>query len=116
MTRRDALYEELDTYIAHRTKMRPMEAKPVEETETTEGWWSRVRKKFAKEEMDEQEIAEEPIQEAKPADDAVSDMKEVSRIALSVLKRMSNEQVHEFKTTPDYEKFKTLLRKYQLIK
>ena len=37
-------------------------------------------------------------------------------IALAVMKQMPGEAVRDFKSTPDYEKFKDILRKHKLIR
>ena len=56
---------------------------------------------------------EEP---AKTDSEAEQDLKEIARISLHMLKQMPGELIHNFKQTPDYERFKELLRKHQLIK
>lgn len=98
-----------------------METHPAEHTEyeqSHEGWWSRLKKGWSKPEQTAEQPPMEPALELQmpPTGQTVEDMKEVARIALIVLRKMTPEQTREFKMTPDYEKFKEILRKYQMIK
>ena len=50
------------------------------------------------------------------ADDAVSDMKEVAKIALGMLRELPDEQLKTFKHSTEFERLKTILKKHELIK
>lgn len=50
------------------------------------------------------------------ADDAVSDMKEIAKIALGMLRELPDEQLKTFKHSSDFERLKTILKKHELIK
>ncbi len=59
---------------------------------------------------------EELLRAKMQADDAVADMKEIAKIALSMIKQLPDEQLRAFKNSPDFEKLKTILKKHELIK
>src|SRR3989344_775470 len=61
-------------------------------------------------------VNEELVREHMRADDALDDMKEVAKIALSMIKQLPDEQLRLFKNSPDFERLKTLLKKHDLIK
>lgn len=61
-------------------------------------------------------VNEELMREHMRADDALDDMKEVAKIALSMIKQLPDEQLKAFKNSPDFERLKTLLKKHELIK
>lgn len=44
------------------------------------------------------------------------DLKEISKITLKVLKNLPKEKIDSFKNTEDFDKFKTILRKHDMIK
>jgi len=91
-------------------------AEPNEYDEPREGWWTRFKKSLGKPaEPEMQEVPEQDLQ-MPTTNPTEEDMKEVARIALTVLRKMPPELVKEFKSTPDYEKFKELLRKHNMIK
>lgn len=50
------------------------------------------------------------------ADDAVSDMKEIAKIALGMLRELPDEQLKTFKHSSEFERLKTILKKHELIK
>ena len=77
----------------------------------------RVKEKVLTKFFKKEEPAEEEIMRTKmEAEDAISDMKEVSKIALGVVKQLPDEQLREFKQSEDFEKLKTILKKHELIK
>ena len=95
-------------------KEEPMEQakSPMEQEYEKKGWFSGFMSKLFGEEA-------QPADEAAPAapaNDAVADLKEVARISLQVMKKMPADLVREFKESPDYEKFKAILRKHNLAK
>ncbi len=71
-----------------------------------------LTKFFKKEEPANEALLREQMR----ADDALNDMKEVSKIALSAVKQLQDEQLREFKQSPDFERLKTILKKHDLIK
>lgn len=89
------------------------QAQPMEQEYDAQkkGWFSGFMNKLFGE---EQEVIETPVQPV--SHDAAADLKEIARISLGVMKQLSGDQIHEFKETSDYEKFKTILRKHNLIK
>lgn len=50
------------------------------------------------------------------ADEVKEDLKQISKIALHVLKTMPKREIENFKKTENFENFKTILKKYELIK
>ena len=63
------------------------------------------------------ELPEEEVQRAKmQADDAVSDMKEVSKITLNMIRQLPDEELKKFKESSDFETMKNILKKHELIK
>lgn len=50
------------------------------------------------------------------ADDAVSDMKEIAKIALGMLRELPDEQLKTFKHSSEFERLKVILKKHELIK
>ncbi len=49
-------------------------------------------------------------------DEVKEDLKQISKIALHVLKTMPKREIENFKKTENFENFKTILKKYELIK
>jgi len=49
-------------------------------------------------------------------DDAVGDMKEISKITLNMIRQLPDEQLKKFKQSPDFERMKSILKKHELIK
>ncbi len=93
------------------------EESTVESSESTEqkkGWLSGMVDKLFGEAADEDVPAEAVSQVT--STDASADLKELARISLAVMKKMPGDLVHEFKQSADYDRFKELLRKHQLIK
>ena len=64
----------------------------------------------------EEPLNEELLQTRMQAEDLTEDMKEISKIALSVVKQLPDEQLRAFKESPDFEKLKVILKKHDLIK
>jgi hypothetical protein len=58
----------------------------------------------------------EEVQQMLAKDEISQDMKEIAKIALLVIKKLPPEQMSEFKTSPEFDRLKELLRKHQLIK
>lgn len=50
------------------------------------------------------------------ADDAVTDMKEIAKIALKAVKQLPDDKLHDFKQSDDFTKLRTVLKKHDLIK
>lgn len=61
-------------------------------------------------------VHEELLRTKMQAEDAITDMKEIAKIALSAIKQMPDEQLRTFKQSPDFEKMKVILKKHELIK
>ncbi len=64
----------------------------------------------------EEPVHEELVRTQMQADDALTDMKEIAKIALGMIKQLPDEQLRTFKQSPDFEKMKTILKKHELIK
>lgn len=71
-----------------------------------------IAKLFKKEEPLNEELLRTKMQ----VEDMTGDMKEISKIALSVVKQLPDEQLRAFKESPDFEKLKVILKKHDLIK
>lgn len=71
---------------------------------------------FAKMFKKEGPQGEELIRAKMAAEDALNDMKEVSKIALGAIKQMPDEQLRTFKQSPEFERLKIILKKHELIK
>ncbi len=85
------------------------EAKP--QPAPKEGVLSKIFKK------EKEEPANEELLRAKmQAEDAITDMKETAKIALSAIKQMPDEQLRTFKESPEFERLKMILKKHELIK
>ncbi|MBI4151106.1 hypothetical protein HY492_03195 [Candidatus Woesearchaeota archaeon] len=135
--RRRQLRRDMDSYLSQRRKSdwsffkpalhptvhpyknskeaEPMASEVIDE-QPKKGWISgMVDKLFGAEDVPE-DVSEEAVQSQVSSTDATADLKEVARISLAVMKRMDGDAIHEFKQTPDYDKFKEILRKHQLIK
>lgn len=54
--------------------------------------------------------------EKEEVDEVKEDLKQISKITLHVLKAMPKREIEEFKKTENFESFKTILKKYSLIK
>jgi len=98
------------------TEPAPPEGQMDKEYETTKKGWvsSFVDKLFGSEAEITKGDVENQLEPS--ADETTEDLKEISRISLHVMRQMPSEAISEFKTTPDYEKFKDILRKHKLIK
>jgi len=59
---------------------------------------------------------EELLQAKMQAEDAISDVKEMAKITLSMIKKLPDEQLKAIKSTEEFEKMKTILKKHELIK
>jgi hypothetical protein len=64
----------------------------------------------------EEPVQEELLRTKMQAEDAVTDMKEIAKIALSMIKQLPDEQLRTFKQSPDFDKMKSILKKHELIK
>jgi len=63
------------------------------------------------------EPAGEEIQRTKmEAEDAIADMKEISKVVLNMIRHLPDDQIKKFKQSDDFEKLKTILKKHELIK
>ena len=92
----------------------PMES---EYEKSNKGWFSGfVGKLFGSEESPDVSQGEVSAQLAPTPEETLNDLKEVSRISLHVMRQMPGDAISEFKSTPDYERFKDILRKHKLIK
>ena len=60
----------------------------------------------------EKDFAEAPMEK----EDNTADFKEVSRIALLVMKKIPESELVEFKKTPEFMRFKAILKKQGFIK
>ncbi len=70
---------------------------------------------FAK--MFKKEPAQEEIMQAQmQVEDTITDMKEVSKITLNMIRQLPDEELRKFKQSPDFERLKNILKKHELIK
>ncbi|VVB80847.1 Uncharacterised protein [uncultured archaeon] len=90
----------------------PEEVEVYEEEAKQEPKEGMLAKLFKKEEP----INEELLRTRMQVEDMTADMKEISKIALSVVKQLPDEQLRAFKESPDFEKLKVVLKKHDLIK
>lgn len=90
----------------------PEEVEVYEEEAKTEPKEGMLAKLFKKEEP----LNEELLRTRMQVEDMSSDMKEISKIALSVVKQLPDEQLRTFKESPDFDKLKTILKKHDLIR
>jgi hypothetical protein len=74
------------------------------------------KKKEAVELPEEIEVYHEEGHAPKRKEHALTDMKEVAKIALGMIKQLPDEQLRTFKQSPDFEKMKSILKKHELIK
>jgi len=59
---------------------------------------------------------EELIRARMQAQDAIDDIKEISKISLKMIKELPDEHLRKFKESPEFEKLKSILKKHELIK
>ncbi len=90
----------------------PEQVEVYEEEAKTEPKEGMLAKLFKKEEPLNEELLRTKMQ----VEDMSGDMKEISKIALSVVKQLPDEQLRTFKESPDFEKLKIILKKHDLIK
>lgn len=64
----------------------------------------------------EEHSSEEFLQAKMAAEDAIADIKEISKITLNMIRQLPDEQLRHFRQSPDFEKMKTILKKHELIK
>ena len=127
MSRRE-LDSDLDSYLSKRRKSIQLMAEEVRmspeieiEEEPKRSWLSRWLG------WGDDEVVEE-VREEKPDFDEVSvrsmvdseqlktDLKEVARISLAAFKDLPPDRLTGFKASPDFEKFKDILRRNNIIK
>ncbi|HSU72605.1 MAG TPA: hypothetical protein VLJ21_02035 [Candidatus Binatia bacterium] len=107
-----ALHPTVQPYKKEEPKVEQLQPMEQEyESQSKKGWFSGFMNKLFGEETQEM-----PVEESMPVSDTSADLKELARIALQVMKQMPGDQIRDFKETPDYEKFKNILRKHKLIK
>lgn len=63
-----------------------------------------------------QEENESKAQQLLEKDETKDDLREVAKITLAVIKQLPEDQMGAFKSSPDFERLKTVLRKHGLIK
>ncbi len=71
-----------------------------------------MQKMFKRSDKDEVTLLQSELR----AEDAVSDMKEIAKIALGMLRELPDEQLKTFKHSTEFERLKTILKKHELIK
>jgi len=71
-----------------------------------------LTKFFKKEEQPNEDTLRAHMQ----ADDAIADLKEISKITLNMIRKLPDEQLKEFRQSTDFEKMKSILKKHDLIK
>ncbi|MBD3318825.1 hypothetical protein GF342_02860 [Candidatus Woesearchaeota archaeon] len=123
--------KDMDSYIKKRRKYPAQETvsrreepepepyeEPVEETldepldeEPRQGFFSRLRKFFSGDEE-----PEEDFEEPEPDNEYLTDIKELGRITLHVIKQLPDEQLTHFKNSDRFSQFKHILEKHGLVK
>ncbi len=89
------------------------EGEPEPMSEEKRGFLKRLLTFFVKQEeiLDEvQEMQPEKVEEAKV------DLRELAKLFLKTLERLPEGELKEFKSAPEFEQFKSILRKHQVIK
>jgi hypothetical protein len=61
------------------------------------------------------QMAEQPPKEDK-REEVKSDMKNIAKISADILKKLDPKKLEEFKKTPDFDKFKEILKKHNMIR
>ncbi|HLF54970.1 MAG TPA: hypothetical protein VI612_04580 [Candidatus Nanoarchaeia archaeon] len=100
-------------------KFKPKPSERVEMPEEIEVYDQKEQPKegvFAKIFKKEEVSSEELLRTKMAAEDALEDMKEISKIALNAIKQLPDEQLRTFKQSPEFEKLKGILKKHELIK
>ncbi len=132
MHRRE-LDQELETYLTKRRKheekhgeTKTEEVRMPPEIETYEepkqkswlAWLFGIgeEEEKQKEEKKEENFDEESVKKVMETEQLKSDLKEVSRIALAAFKDLPPDKLHTLKSSPDFEKFKEILRRHSIIK
>lgn len=64
----------------------------------------------------EEHTSEEFKQAQMAAEDAIADIKEISKITLNMIRQLPDEPLRQFRQSEDFEKMKTILKKHELIK
>jgi len=73
---------------------------------------SMLTKFFKKEEPANEEL----MRTRMAAEDAIADIKEISKITLNMIRQLPDEQLRQFRQSEDFEKMKVILKKHELIK
>ena len=115
-TREDGVSEQM---VISEEAVLPL-AKPVEQINSeqttlenhslSENIFTRI---FGKKSVDSNE---QVLHETLRADETLTDMKEVAKITLSMIRQLPDDQLRVFKQSPDFERLKVILRKNELIK
>ncbi len=71
-----------------------------------------LTKFFKKEEPSNEELIRTKMQ----AEDAVADLKEISKITLNMIRKLPDEHLKEFRQSADFDRMKIILKKHELIK
>lgn len=74
------------------------------------------KKPFYHKFFNKENVDEELIRARMQAQDAIDDIKEISKISLKMIKELPDEHLRKFKESPEFEKLKTILKKHELIK
>ncbi len=64
----------------------------------------------------EEHTSEEFKQAKMAAEDAIADIKEISKITLNMIRQLPDEPLRQFRQSEDFEKMKSILKKHELIK
>lgn len=71
-----------------------------------------VKKLFKREQKQDASLLQAELR----AEDAISDMKEMAKISLGILRQLPDDQLRTFKNSSDFERLKVILKKHELIK
>ena len=82
----------------------------ADDAQPKKGWFSRW---FGSDEVEGEPALEEGAEASDPVDE---DLREVARISLSFLRMTNPEALTAIKASPDFEKFKEILKRRQVIK
>lgn len=74
------------------------------------------KKPFYHKFFSKENVNEDLIRARMQAQDAIDDIREISKISLKMIKDLPDETLRKFKESPEFEKLKSILKKHELIK
>lgn len=89
------------------------EGEPEPMSEEKRGFFKQLMAFFVKQEQILEEVQEAPPEKV---EEAKEDLRELAKLFLKTLERLPDDELKEFKETPEFIKFKDILRKHKVIK